>query len=98
MEGHRLIIKRKIPRGRERLVAVFVGGLAITGLIMLGQLKTTLSARALVSVKSDLTNMRTQFDSPLLASPQVGGVATQTPADTSVDKLKKLIQDASVKP
>jgi len=88
MEGHRLIIKRKIPRGRERLVAVFVGGLAVTGLIMLGQLKTTLSARALVSVKSDLTNMRTQF----------GAVDSAVPADTAVDKLKKLIQDASVKP
>lgn len=98
MEGHRLIIKRKIPKGREKLVVVFVGALAIAGLVMLGQLKTTLSARALTSVQGDVINMRTQFGETADAvQGQEPAAAKPTPADESVEKFKKLIQDATVK-
>ncbi len=105
MEGQRLIIKRRIPRGRERLALVFAGGLAVIGLIGLAQLKATLSARSLVAVKSDLTNMRAQFGSVTSGSAAIltptadaAAPAAVTPSsqDTAVEKFKQLLQDTPV--
>jgi hypothetical protein len=107
MEGHKLILKRKIPKGRQQLAALLVGAFVVVVVVAVGQLKTTLSAQALAAVRGDFTEMKTQFSdataSPLAPSMNGGGVATApaavpaTPADEAVEKFKKLIQDVPVK-
>jgi hypothetical protein len=109
MEGSRLILKRKIPRGRERLVAIFAGAFVIAGLVMVAQLKTTLSARALGAVRSDLTDMRVQFGEDVNAATEKADTETPTEstpapsaeptgADKAVEKFKQLLQDSSANP
>ncbi|MFA5946438.1 MAG: hypothetical protein WC813_00240 [Patescibacteria group bacterium] len=102
MEGSKLILKRKIPRGRQQIAAIFVGAFAVIALIAIAQMKTTLSAHALASVKEDFASMKTQFGETAAAPTPMSGsteasTPTATPADTAVEKFKKLLQDVPVK-
>jgi hypothetical protein len=102
MEGSKLILKRKIPRGRQQIVAIFVGAFAVIALVAIAQMKTTLSAQALASVREDFGNMKTQFGDSTSAVTAANGstevsTPTPTPADTAVEKFKKLLQDVPVK-
>lgn len=100
MEGHRLILKRKIPRGRQQLLALFAGAFVVVGLIAIAQLKTTLSANALASVKEDFGGMKSQLKTQASAASDLVKVEEQpapaTPEETAVEKFKKLIQDVPV--
>jgi len=100
MEGQRLIIKRRIPKGRQELVAIFVGAFLVVGLVGLGQLKATLSANALSAVKSEVGNTQNQLvDSTTAAKAQVSNsapVISPSSPEAAVEKFKKLLQDTSV--
>ncbi len=100
MEGNRLIIKRKIPKGKQELLAIFVGAFVVVVIVGVAQLNATLSTRALASVRTDYADMKTQFADTSLAAtaPAKEGVAQAAPtaADTAVEKFKKLLQDTSV--
>lgn len=100
MEGHKLILKRKIPKGRQKLAAIFIGAFAVVALISLAQLKTTLSANALASVREDFGvmqgQMKTQADAASELVKPEEQVALPTPEEEAVEKFKKLIQDVPV--
>lgn len=108
MIGHRLIIKRRIPKGREQLLALFAGAFVIVGLVMIAQLKATLSARALTSVGADLVDIQGRLNNvgaagtpsatTTPATDVVDSAETVTPADTAVEKFKKLLQEVPVTP
>lgn len=100
MEGNRLILKRKIPRGRQRLVAIFAGAFAVAGLVIIAQMKATLSAHSLEAVRADLTNMRAQVAEQQQIAPLATAPAAPVASspDIAVDKFKKLLQDTPVTP
>ncbi len=81
MEGKRLILKRHVPRGRQRLAVLIALGGIIALVVLLLQFKMTLSAQSLANVSKDVNGMRSDFSDTISDS-----VTTVTP---DADQVKR---------
>jgi signal transduction histidine kinase len=95
MEGSRLILKRKASTEKKKrllFLSLFLG-LSVAFVVMVLQLKTTLSAQTLSSVKKDVEKMRSDFTAN---SESVMGESTEEPSPIteSLSKLKSAFEEA----
>ena len=79
MEGSRLILKRHVPRGRQKLAVLIGIGTLVSLVILVLQLKMTLSASALENVHDDVANMRADFD-------ETSGALQKSFSDTETER------------
>gem|GEM_PF-2587861 len=95
MEGSRLILKRHVPRGRQRLAVMIALGGLIALVVMFLQFKMTLSAQSLANVSRDVSGMSADLTNTLSQGAEKAAPAIPaTPTEENIAELKVLLQQA----